>query len=65
MRYRVAISLFSILIGLLLVNLLPAPSLIAAGTILNPNGYQGAAVQVYPHCANADGREASEQALVQ
>lgn len=41
MRYRVAISLFSILIGLLLVNLLPTPSLIAAGTILDPNGYKG------------------------
>jgi len=40
MRYRVAISLFSILIVLLLVNMLPTPSLIAAGTILNPNGYQ-------------------------
>jgi hypothetical protein len=41
MRYRVVISLFSILIGLLLVNLLPTPSLIAAGTILDPNGYKG------------------------
>jgi hypothetical protein len=41
MRYRAAISLFSILIGLLLVNLLPTPGLIAAGTILDPNGYKG------------------------
>jgi hypothetical protein len=40
MRYRVAISLFSILIGLLLVNLAPLSSLNAAGTVLNPNGYQ-------------------------
>ena len=28
------------MIGLLLVNILPAPSLIAAGTVMNPNGYQ-------------------------
>jgi hypothetical protein len=41
MRYRVAISVFSILIVLLMANILPAPSLIAAGTITNPNGYQG------------------------
>src|SRR5215212_10365650 len=40
MRYRVAISVFSILIVLLLANVLPAPSLIAAGTVMNPNGYQ-------------------------
>jgi hypothetical protein len=41
MRYRVVISLFSMLIVSLLANVLPAPSLNAAGTILNPNGYQG------------------------
>jgi hypothetical protein len=41
MRYRVAISVFSILIVLLMANILPAPSLSAAGTITNPNGYQG------------------------
>ena len=41
MRYRIAISMFSIFIGLLLVNILPTPSLIAAGTILDPNGYKG------------------------
>jgi hypothetical protein len=40
MRYRVAISLCSILIGLLLVNFLPAPGLSAAGIVMNPNGYQ-------------------------
>jgi len=41
MRYRAAIPLLSVLIGLLLVNFLPTPGLIAAGTIANPNGYQG------------------------
>jgi len=41
MRYRVAISLFSILIGLLLVTLAPLSSLNAAGTVLDPNGYKG------------------------
>jgi hypothetical protein len=41
MRYRIAISLFGILIGLLLVNTLPASSLIAAGTIVDPSGYKG------------------------
>lgn len=40
MRYRVAIFLFSILIGLLLVNLAPPANLNAAGTVLDPNGYQ-------------------------
>ena len=41
MRYRVAISVFSIMIVVLLANILPAPSLNAAVTILDPNGYKG------------------------
>jgi hypothetical protein len=41
MRYRVAISVFSIMIGLLLVHVLPTPNLSAAGTILDPSGYKG------------------------
>jgi hypothetical protein len=39
MRYRTTIPLLSVLIGLLLVNILPIPGLVA-GTVINPNGYQ-------------------------
>src|SRR5689334_20256531 len=41
MRYRVAISVFCILIVMLLASTLPAAGLNAAATIVDPNGYKG------------------------
>jgi hypothetical protein len=39
MRYRAAIPLLSVFIGLLLANFAPVSGLVAAGTVTNPSGY--------------------------
>jgi hypothetical protein len=57
MRYRVAISLLGILIGLLLVNLAPLHNLDAAGTVLNPNGYQGLPFKYTPKVQTPSGEK--------
>ncbi len=57
MRYRVAISLFSILIGLLLVNLAPLSNLNAAGTVLDPNGYKGLPFKYTPKVQTPSGEK--------
>src|SRR5262249_50417327 len=41
MRHRAAIALLSVLVGLLVLYIVPVSGLIAAGTVLDPNGYQG------------------------
>ncbi len=57
MRYRVAISLFSILIVVLLADILPAPGLNAAGTILDPNGYKGLPFKYTPSVQTPSGEK--------
>jgi len=57
MRYRAAISLFSILIGLLLVTLAPLSSLNAAGTVLDPNGYKGLPFKYTPKVQTPSGEK--------
>jgi hypothetical protein len=57
MRYRAAIPLLSVLIGLLLVHFLPIPGLIAAGTVLNPNGYQGLPFKYTPSVQTPTGEK--------
>jgi hypothetical protein len=57
MRYRLAISVFSILIVMLLASMLPAAGLNAAGTILNPNGYQGLPFKYTPKVQTPTGEK--------
>jgi hypothetical protein len=57
MRYRAAIPMLSVLFGLLLVNALPTPGLIAAGTIANPNGYQGLPFKYSPTVQTPSGEK--------
>jgi hypothetical protein len=64
MRYRAAIPLLSILIGLLLVNFAPLSNLNAAGTVLNtagtvldPNGYKGLPYKYTPTVQTPSGEK--------